>query len=163
MSDETPVPTAPPVIVSTIQVLSATVQNVVIAAIIAYAWLIAGKLDTSMALGALFTIVGIDFANRARVPGSKAAALAFGATGVLSSMFRATGLMLAVASALSLASCATVDLKPIRTALDMSREAYAALCVPLPESAAAIERCHVAALALDVGTAAYNEVENHAK
>lgn len=162
MAEETPVPEpSPHVVVSDIQVVSATVQNVVVSAIIAYAWLIAGKLDTSVALGALFTVVGIDFANRARVPGSKAAALAFGATGILSSIFgRATLLFMLIAS-FGMASCAagTVDLRPLRTAVVASKDVYQVLCYPEPASAAGIDRCQVARIALDVGIAAYNEVE----
>lgn len=156
MADETP----SPVVVSNIQVLSATLQNVAVAAIIAYAWLIAGKLDTSVALGSLFAIVGIDFANRAHATVNRASALAFGSTGVLSALMGRAGIL---ALALGLAACTGaggVDLKPYHTVVVAGRDVYTELCVPMPESAAAIERCQVARVAMDIGIEAYNAIEH---
>lgn len=160
MADETPSSTT--VVVSALQVVSATIQNVAVVGVIAYAWLIAGKLDTSVALGSLFTVVGIDFANRARSAVSKTAALAFGSTGVLSHFLGLTGVALILASGLGLASCgaAGLDLKPYHTVMVAGKDVYQELCVPLPESPAGIQRCQVALVAVEVGIEAYNAIEH---
>lgn len=158
MADETPSSTT--VVVSALQVVSATIQNVAVVAVIAYAWLIAGKLDTSVALGALFTVVGIDFANRARSAVSKTAALAFGSTGVLSHFLGLTGVALVLASGLASCGAAGVDLKPYHTVMVAGKDVYQELCVPLPESPAGIQRCQVALVAVEVGIEAYNAIEH---
>jgi hypothetical protein len=68
---------------NTAQIVSATVQNVVISLVIGAGWLYFGKIDSSLAVPSLLGIAGIDLLNRRTAQVHPAAAIAFGATSLL--------------------------------------------------------------------------------
>lgn len=114
-----------PVVPTTAQVVSAAVQNIVVALILGAGWLY-GKLDTTVAVVALLLVVGIDFAGRKRLAsGSTTAAVALGATGILQ-VLGLTGIV--AAAALALAGCTPADAAALRHTPDDLRHAYDSVC-----------------------------------
>lgn len=172
MADQIPAPAAPaapavvPAVVvppaqpSALQVLSATLQNLAVIIVLGYAWLL-GKLDTTVAVVALLLVVGIDFANRRRLPGASAA-VAFGATGVLHAL-GVTGTAAVVA--LAFAGCGAApaaDLAPAKTAIAASESVYELACTNPQVYALIPKECEAAYTAVTAAVQAYNAADKAA-
>jgi hypothetical protein len=94
----TPIPPPP----STAQVISAAIQNVVVAGLVAAGWYL-GKIDSVVAIPSLMFIIGVDFVGRKRLPGSSTLVASLGSVGALEVVARAPWIA-AVLAALGVAS-----------------------------------------------------------
>jgi hypothetical protein len=126
--------------VTAAQVISAALQNIVIAGCITLAWMY-GKVGGEVALPALLLVCGIDFVGRKKLPGASAgAALAFGASGLLSSFPGVGAVLMAVLAFLGTGCGSAVHAlpeaaKPIQEASARYAQAlatYEANCEPEP-------------------------------
>ena len=113
---------APVVVVSAAQVWSAAAQNIIIALVIG-ALMLYGKVSTELGLLALGAVSGIDVLGRLKAKASTGAALAIGATGMLS---RLPHLLVALAVGGLVSGCAGIPkdageaARAVRTALDQA-------------------------------------------
>jgi hypothetical protein len=83
-------------------VISAAIQNVVVAGLVAGGWYI-GKIDSVVAVPALLFVIGVDFVGRKRLPGSSTLVASLGSVGALEVLARAPWIA-AVLAALGVAA-----------------------------------------------------------
>lgn len=174
MADQIPAPPAQaaatvvpvPVVVpqpTSLQIVSAMIQNLAVIIVLGYAWAI-GKLDTTVAVVSLLLVVGIDFANRRRLPTAGAsAAVAFGATSVMHAL-GATGIVGTLLLALTGCGAAmpAADLAPARAAISASESVYALACTDPTIYAKMPALCEDAYKALTAAVTAYNAADKAA-
>lgn len=135
------VPPAPTVLVTSAQVWSSAIQNVVITGCVTAAYF-CGKLDQSIWLAALGYIGGVDLFGRMKLHGSAAGAAAVGATGalgVLSKLPHVGTLFAVLVTVLGLSGCATTLPEKVGTTLLKVEDSYRrmdglyqAVCEPEP-------------------------------